>query len=50
MSSSSGNGAVGDSTKDPGMGLRGESGNGVSVASVEDGASDDAKWAVDSCN
>ncbi len=36
--------------KDPRMGLRGESGNGVSVASVEDDASDDAKWAVDSCN
>ncbi len=50
MSSSSGNGDVGDSMKDPGMGLRGESGNGVSVASIEDDASDNAKWAVDSCN
>ncbi len=43
MSSSSGNGDVGDSMKDPGMGLLGELGNGVSVASVEDDASDGAK-------
>ncbi len=50
MSSSLGNGDVGDSMKDPGMGLRGESGNGVSVASIDDDASDNAKWAVDSCN
>ncbi len=43
MSSSLGNGDVGDSMKDPGMGLQGDAGNRVSVASVEDDASDDAK-------
>ena len=49
-SSSWGYGDPGESIKLPGMGLRGDGGNGVSVATVEDDASEDARWAVDSCN